>query len=81
MSLDTPTTSVHGPCNCEFCALKTSVTIPQVQFRKNRKEGFVETLDIRKQYQLVLNKRWLCVRHNDIDLPYDLMTLPFGYKM
>ena len=26
----------HGPCNCVVCANKTSVTVPQVQFCKNR---------------------------------------------
>ena len=47
----------HGPCNCVACANKPSVTVPQVQFRKNRRDGFVETADIYKEYQLVLNKR------------------------
>ena len=46
----------HGPCNCVVCANKTSVTAPQVQFRKNRHNGFI---DIYKEYQLVVNKRWL----------------------
>ena len=48
-----------GPCNCVACVNKTSVTVPQVQFHKNRREGFIETADIYKEYQLVVNKRWL----------------------
>ena len=66
----------HGPCNCMVCVNKTSVTVPQVQFRKNRRNGFIETADIYKEYQLVVNKRWLS--HSD-DSPFGLMTLPYGY--
>ena len=40
-----------GPCNCVVCANKTSVTVPQVQFHKNRRDGFIETADIYKEYQ------------------------------
>jgi hypothetical protein len=71
----------QGPCNCRKCTTPTSVAMNQVQFVKNRKEGYVETRDIRKQYQLVFNKRWLCARHNDTDMPFGTMTLPFGYKL
>ena len=46
----------HGPCNCVVCANKTSVTVPEVQIRKNRRNGFIETADIYKEYQLVVNK-------------------------
>jgi hypothetical protein len=81
VALKTPTTVIHGACNCEDCAPKTSVPILQVVFNKNRKDGFVETADIRKQYQLVLNKRWLCMKKNNIELPYGYMTLPFGFKL
>ena len=38
----------HGPCNCVVCANKTSVTVSHVQFRKNRRNGFIETADIYK---------------------------------
>jgi hypothetical protein len=66
-----------GPCNCSTCSLKTSVTVPQGQFRKHRQAGFVETADIRKEYQLVLNKRWLLRDYGQLPLGYK--TLPFGY--
>ena len=66
----------HGPCNCMVCDNKTSVTVPQVQFRKNRRDGFIETADIYKEYQLVVNKRWLSC---SADSPFGLMTLPYGY--
>ena len=66
----------HGPCNCVVCANKTSVTVPQVQFRKNRRDGFIETADIYKEYQLVVNKRWLSCSDES---PFGLMTLPYGY--
>ena len=38
----------HGLCNCVACANKTSVTVSQVQFHKNRRDGFIETADIFK---------------------------------
>ena len=41
----------HSPRNCVVCANKTSVTVPQVQFRKNRRDGFIETADIYKEYR------------------------------
>lgn len=64
--------TINGACNCRECVNKTSVTVPQVQFRKFRRDGYVETADIRKEYQIRLNKRWL---------PEDtFLTLPFGYK-
>ena len=66
----------HSPCNCVVCTNKTSVTVPQVQFCKNRHDGFIEMANIYKEYQLVVNKRWLS--HSD-DSPFGLMTLPYGY--
>ena len=48
---------IHGPCNCVACINKPSVTVPQVQFRKHRREGFIETVDIFKEHQLIMNKR------------------------
>ena len=66
----------HGPCNCVMCANKTSVTVPQVQFCKNRRDRFIETANIYKEYRLVLNKRWLS--HLDDSL-FGLMMLPYGY--
>lgn len=68
-----------GPCNCGTCRLKTSVTVPQGQFRKFRREGFVQTADIRKEYQLVLNKRWLLQSYGGRELPLAFKTLPFGF--
>ena len=65
----------HGLCNCVMCANKTSVTVSQVQFCKNRHDGFIETADIYKEYQLVVNKRWLSCSD---DSPFGLM-LPYGY--
>jgi hypothetical protein len=72
--------AAQGPCNCNKCCIKRSVTIPQVQFRKHRREGFVETADIRKEYQLVLKKRWLLREYHGRDLPFGYLTLPFGFK-
>lgn len=69
----------QGPCNCACCSSKTSVTIPQVQFRKHRREGIVETADIQKEYRLVLNKRWLLREFRGTRLPFKYVTLPFGY--
>ena len=66
----------HGPCNCVVCANKTSVTVPQVQFCKNRHNGFIEMAEICKEYQLVVNKRWLS---RSDDSPFGLMMLPYGY--
>jgi hypothetical protein len=71
---------VHGPCNCRKCSSKTSVTIPQVQFRKHRRDGYVETSDIRKEYKLVLQKRWLLREYHGCKLPFEYLTLPFGFK-
>ena len=61
----------QGPCNCQACSSKQSLTVQQVQFRKVKKHGFIETANIRKEYQLVLNKRWLPRSGT--------MTFPFGY--
>jgi G:T-mismatch repair DNA endonuclease (very short patch repair protein) len=62
----------QGACNCAACSSKHSVTVPQVRFFKNRRGGFVQTEQIRKQYQLVLNKRFLPAA--------GYLTLPFGFK-
>jgi hypothetical protein len=75
-----PPSAVCGPCNCQPCVSKTSVTVAQVCFRKHQCEGYVETLDVRKEYKLVLNKRWLIREHEGCELPLDYLTLPFGYK-
>ena len=47
-----------GSCNCVACSGKTSVTVPQVRFGKNKKDGFVETSTLYKEYRLVMHKRW-----------------------
>jgi G:T-mismatch repair DNA endonuclease (very short patch repair protein) len=62
----------QGPCNCVACNSRQSVTVPQVRFFKNRRGGFVQTEQIRKQYQLVLRKRWLPAT--------GFLTLPFGFE-
>jgi hypothetical protein len=72
--------TVSGPCNCQACASKNSITIPQVRFRKHRGGGYVETSDIHKEYQLVLNKRWLFREFNGLCMPTDYYTYPFGFK-
>jgi hypothetical protein len=79
--MDVPMTDgvTSGPCDCNSCVHKTCVTVPQGQFRKHRREGFVETADIRKEYQLVLNKRWLLRAYGGKQLPLGYKTLPFGY--
>ena len=46
-----------GPCNCVAHVNKTSVTMPYVQFRKNRHDGLMKMADIYKEYQFVVNKR------------------------
>jgi hypothetical protein len=77
---DVPEQSIpHGACNCRVCSTKTSVTVPQVRFRKHRREGYVETADVRKEYQLVLNKRWLLREYHGRALPFRHLTLPFGF--
>jgi hypothetical protein len=81
MALEPQHTIEQGPCDCRKCVTPTSVAMTQVQFVKNRQHGFVETRDIVKHYQLVFNKRWLCPRHNDIDMPFGTTTLPFGYQL
>ena len=68
--------TAHGLCNCVMCANKTNVTVSQVQFRKNRRDRFIETANIYKEYQLVVNKRWLS---RSDDSPFGLMTSPYGY--
>ena len=73
-----PDSVVCGPCNCVARISKLSVTVPQVQFRKNRHDGFIEIADIYKEYQLVMNKRWVL---RTSDSSFGLMTLPFGYKL
>jgi hypothetical protein len=70
---------VQGPCNCSTCCIKTSLTIPQAQFRKHRRDGFVETAAIRKEYQLVLRKRWLLREYHGRKLPFGHLTFPFGF--
>jgi hypothetical protein len=69
----------EGPCNCKTCVEKHSVTVAQVCFRKHQSEGYVETQDVRKEYQLVLNKRWLLRESADSVLPLRYLTLPFGF--
>ena len=61
-----------GPCNCVACSQKTSVTVPQVRFGKNKKDGFVETSTLYKEYRLVVHKRWA--------RPGETKTWPFGYR-
>jgi G:T-mismatch repair DNA endonuclease (very short patch repair protein) len=76
--MDSTCSVPSGPCNCTLCATKTSITVPQVQFKKNRRDGFVQTADTKKEYQLVLNKRWLWRELHTLPLGY--FTLPFGFQ-
>ena len=80
MSMDMSVCVENGPCTCGKRVAKTSLTVPQVQFRKHKREGFVETVNIQKEYRIVLNKRWLLREHEGQKLPFQLMTLPFGAK-
>jgi len=67
---------ISGPCNCVAC--KTKIFVPQTQFKKHRREGFIETVGIVKEYRLVLNKRWLVPAHPNSIIP--TLTLPFGFR-
>ena len=69
MQLDAQTS---GPCNCVGCSTRTSVTVPQVRFGKNKRDGFVETSTLYKEYRLVMHKRWA--------RPGETITWPFGYR-
>ena len=63
---------IYGPCHCVACCGKTSVTVPQVRFVKQRRDGFVETSNLYKEYRAVINKRWA--------FPNETKTWPFGFK-
>ena len=51
-----PEGCIYGPCNCDRCSSKTSVTVPQVRFEKKQRDGFIQTCALFKEYRLVLNK-------------------------
>ena len=64
----------HTPCHCEECVGRVGITVPQQIFKRDRKDGYVSTCDIRKIYKPVISKRWLDVEN------FGSTTLPFGYK-
>jgi hypothetical protein len=66
---------VCGPCNCAAC--KSKILVPQIQFKKHRREGFIETVQIVKEYRLVINKRWIVP--DSANTPIPTLTLPFGF--
>jgi hypothetical protein len=71
----------NGPCNCFKCCTATSVTVPQVQFRKCRRDGYIETAHIYKEFRLVVNKRKLVRAVGSSVLPFGNMTLPMGHMI
>lgn len=79
LDLKTEIEPLHGPCNCRKCA--STVQVQQIQFRKSRRDGYVETVELSKEYRLVLNKRWLSREFRGKKLPFAFMTFPFGYTL
>lgn len=70
----------EGPCVCSKCTSGAGISIPQLQFTRNRKGGYVVTREICKDYRLVMSKRWLCREHRGRSLPFETVTLPFGTR-
>lgn len=68
----------EGPCGCLKCTSSVGISIPQLQFTRNRRGGYVVTREICKEYRLVMSKRWLCREHRGRSFPFATVTLPFG---
>jgi hypothetical protein len=79
LEIKTENEPLHGPCNC--CKCVNTVQVQQIQFRKNRRDGYVETVELSKEYRLVLNKRWLVHEFRGKKLPFFFLTFPFGYTL
>jgi hypothetical protein len=71
----------EGPCGCWKCSSNIGISIPQLQFTRDRKGGFVVTREICKEYRLVMSKRWLCREYQGRTLPFQTYTFPFGCRL